>query len=185
MRGQRVLAPDGGPEWWTVLDETLAVVDPVDEFLAHLTAIERSPGTVRSYAFDLRDYFDFLGAHRIDWRTVRLEHLGRFVGWLRLAPTVRSAEVTSLAIDEPHCSAATINRKLLVTWNLAAAEFTEIRESPAGGMGHACEMETSIMLATHPEHVDTAQAVRGGPSKERGFRTMKTCRDALVLPRLG
>jgi len=65
MRGQRVLAPDGGPEWWTVLDETLAVVDPVDEFLAHLTAIERSPGTVRSYAFDLRDYFDFLGAHRL------------------------------------------------------------------------------------------------------------------------
>jgi creatinine amidohydrolase len=57
-------------------------------------------------------------------------------------------------------------------WNLAAAEFMEIRESPAGGMGHACEMETSIMMATHPEHVHTAQAVRGGPSKERGFRTI-------------
>ncbi|MEO8658408.1 MAG: creatininase family protein [Bryobacteraceae bacterium] len=57
-------------------------------------------------------------------------------------------------------------------WNLAAAEFTAIRESPTGGMGHACEMETSILLATHPERVDTAQAVRGGPSEERGFRTI-------------
>jgi len=112
MRVQRVLAPDGGSESWTVLDAGFAVVDPVEEFLAHLTAIERSPGTVRSYAFDLRDYFEFLGSHGIDWRTVRLEHLGRFVGWLRLTPTVRSAGVTSLAIDEPHCSAATINRKL-------------------------------------------------------------------------
>ena len=112
MRVQRVLAPDGGPESWTVLDETFAVVDPVDEFLAHLTAIERSPGTVRSYAFDLRDYFAFLGAHGIDWRTVRLEHLDRFVGWLRLPPAHRSAEVTALPVAESHCSAVTINRKL-------------------------------------------------------------------------
>jgi integrase/recombinase XerD len=112
MRVQRMLAPDRGPESWTVLDDAFTVVDPVDEFLAHLTAIERSPGTVRSYAFDLRDYFEFLASHGIDWRTVRLEHLGRFVGWLRLAPTVRSAMVTSLPTDESHCSAVTINRKL-------------------------------------------------------------------------
>ena len=57
-------------------------------------------------------------------------------------------------------------------WNLAAAEFSAIRESPAGGMGHACEMETSVMLATHPELVDTAKATRGGPSEERGYRTI-------------
>lgn len=57
-------------------------------------------------------------------------------------------------------------------WNLAAAEFTAIRESPAGGMGHACEMETSILLAAHPDLVDTSKAVRGGPSPERGFRTI-------------
>src|SRR5207249_1765701 len=86
MRVQRVTASDGGPESWTVVDETFAAVDPVDAFLAHLTVIERSPGTVRSYAFDLRDYFEFLTEHGIDWRHVRIEHLGRFVGWLRLAP---------------------------------------------------------------------------------------------------
>ncbi|MEV6059914.1 site-specific integrase [Nocardia asteroides] len=84
LRVQQVLAPNGGPESWTVLDGQSAVVEPVDEYLAHLTAIERSPGTVRSYAFDLRDYFTFLAAHEIRWDAVRLEHLGRFVGWLRL-----------------------------------------------------------------------------------------------------
>jgi creatinine amidohydrolase len=57
-------------------------------------------------------------------------------------------------------------------WNLAAEEFTAIRESPAGGMGHACEMETSVMLATNPELVDTAKATRGGPSEEHGYRTV-------------
>lgn len=112
MRVQRVAALGSGPESWTVLDDTYAVLEPVDKYLAHLTVIERSPGTVRSYAFDLRDYFEFLTNHGIDWRTVRLEHLGRFVGWLRLAPEARSSAVTALVLDEPHCSAVTINRKL-------------------------------------------------------------------------
>lgn len=112
MRVQQVLPPDGGPESWTVVDNQFAVVEPADVFLAHLTAIERSPGTVRAYAFDLRDYFEFLDAHEIDWKTVRLEHLGRFVGWLRLPPATRARSVTSLSPVEARCSAPTINRKL-------------------------------------------------------------------------
>ena len=99
-------------ESWTVVDDRFAVVEAADAFLAHLTAIERSPGTVRAYAFDLRDYFEFLGAHEIDWRTVRLEHLGRFVGWLRLPPAMRARSVTSLSTIEARCSTPTINRKL-------------------------------------------------------------------------
>ena len=76
MRVQQILPPDGGPGSWTVLDGRFAVVEPADTFLAQLTAIERSPGTVRAYAFDARDYFEIPTAHEIDWRTVRLEHLG-------------------------------------------------------------------------------------------------------------
>lgn len=112
MRVQQVLTESGGPESWTVVDAQFAVVEPVEAFLAHLSAIERSPGTVRSYAFDLRDYFQFLGGHEICWDAVRLEHLGRFVGWLRLPPAVRSAQVTRVAGAGAHCSSSTINRKL-------------------------------------------------------------------------
>jgi creatinine amidohydrolase len=57
-------------------------------------------------------------------------------------------------------------------WGLAAEEFAAIRESPEGGMGHACEMETSIMLARHPELVETERLTRGGPAPERGFLTI-------------
>lgn len=55
-------------------------------------------------------------------------------------------------------------------WNLAAEEFQQIRESPEGGMGHACEMETSIMLARHGSLVDTASAKGGGFPAEYGYR---------------
>jgi creatinine amidohydrolase len=55
-------------------------------------------------------------------------------------------------------------------WNLAAAEFQKIRSSPTGGMGHACEMETSILLAYYPEQVEMEKARRGGPGPEMGYR---------------
>lgn len=55
------------------------VVDPADRFLAHLTAIERSPHTVRAYAHDLCDYFEFLDQRSLRWDGVALEDLGRFV----------------------------------------------------------------------------------------------------------
>ncbi len=57
-------------------------------------------------------------------------------------------------------------------WNLAAEEFTRIRESPQGGMGHACEMETSILLAREPERVKMEKAKRGGPTPETGYRIL-------------
>jgi creatinine amidohydrolase len=38
-------------------------------------------------------------------------------------------------------------------WALARETAAEVRESPAGGMAHACEFETSLMLRLRPELV--------------------------------
>jgi creatinine amidohydrolase len=57
-------------------------------------------------------------------------------------------------------------------WNLAAEQFMSIRSSPEGGMGHACEMETSILLAQNPDLVDMSKAASGGPSPQMGYRTI-------------
>lgn len=43
-------------------------------------------------------------------------------------------------------------------WQLAARAFQGIRTSPHGGLNHACEMETSVMLSLQPERVDMTQA---------------------------
>jgi creatinine amidohydrolase len=48
-------------------------------------------------------------------------------------------------------------------WTLAAEAFGRIRTSPPGGMNHACEMESSIMLALHPEQVNLSAAQDDGP----------------------
>lgn len=48
-------------------------------------------------------------------------------------------------------------------WTPAAEAFGRIRTSPPGGMGHACEMETSIMLALHPHQVRLSEVRDDGP----------------------
>lgn len=48
-------------------------------------------------------------------------------------------------------------------WSPATEAFGRIRTSPPGGMGHAGEMETSIMLALHPDQVRIAELKDDGP----------------------
>jgi creatinine amidohydrolase len=48
-------------------------------------------------------------------------------------------------------------------WTLAAEAFRRIRTSKRGGMGHACEMETSIMLTLYPEQVRIEKFKNDGP----------------------
>ncbi|MGI8906498.1 MAG: creatininase family protein [Candidatus Sumerlaeaceae bacterium] len=55
-------------------------------------------------------------------------------------------------------------------WSLAAASIKAIRESQLGGLGHACEMETSIMLHLCPDRVQMQHARRDGPKHESPYR---------------
>lgn len=118
-----------GTESSTVLVSGM-VVDPVDRFLAHLTAIDRSPNTVRAYAHDLRDYFQFLDHRELRWDQVALEDLGRFVSWLRLPGEARDGRVAMLPWVEGPVSAATVNRKLS-----ALATFYEFHHRHGVGLG--------------------------------------------------
>ncbi len=84
MLVQRVALPGSRVESWTVLGEDNVPVAPIERYLAYLTAIERSPNTVKAYAHDLKDFFVFLMLRSVDWRKVRLDDVGDFVAWLRL-----------------------------------------------------------------------------------------------------
>src|SRR5215470_16587022 len=55
-----VAVPGSGTRSWTVLGDDDVPVAPVDRFLAYLTGIGRSPNTVKAYAHDLKNYWDFI-----------------------------------------------------------------------------------------------------------------------------
>lgn len=112
MRVQRVLAPGSTTDSWTLLGDDLRPVDPVESFLAYLTAIERSPNTVKAYAHDLKDWWYYLDGRGLDWKSVDLEAVASFVAWLRLPPPARNGTVAVLPTVEHHCMASSVNRKL-------------------------------------------------------------------------
>src|SRR5215469_12389003 len=107
-----VAVPGSGTRSWTVLGDDDVPVAPVDRFLAYLTGIGRSPNTVKAYAHDLRNYWDFISFRSLDWREARLEDIGEFVAWLQLPPAGRSGEVAVLPSAAAQVTAATVNRKL-------------------------------------------------------------------------
>lgn len=55
-------------------------------------------------------------------------------------------------------------------WSLAAKTIKDVRESELGGVGHACEMETSLMLHLHPGRVNMKLARRDGPKYTDAYR---------------
>jgi creatinine amidohydrolase len=55
-------------------------------------------------------------------------------------------------------------------WTIAAQTIKAVRESELGGLGHACEMETSLMLHLHPERVKMSRAKRDGPKHTDAYR---------------
>ena len=112
MHVQRVAIPTSRVESWTVLGHDDTPIEPIERYLAYLTDIERSPNTVKAYAHDLKDYWTFLVHCGLDWRDVRLEHIGEYVAWLRLPPAGRDGAVAVLPSVEAHVGASTINRKL-------------------------------------------------------------------------
>jgi integrase len=100
--------PVTGAESWTVVDDGWLPVAAVERYLAHLAGIERSPNTVRAYAYGLRLWFEFLGQRDLAWQGVGVEDVSRFVAWLR-AP---ADNVIVLDDDAAVRSEATVNRHL-------------------------------------------------------------------------
>jgi integrase/recombinase XerD len=107
----RVVVSGSRRESWAVVADDGLVVEPAERFLSFLTDSGRSPNTVKAYAHDLRDWFEFLACRGVDWTGVTVEDVGAFVAWLRLPPAARGAAVAVLPVGE-YCSASTINRKL-------------------------------------------------------------------------
>lgn len=83
---------------------------------------------MKGYAHDLKDWFSFLTDRAIDWREVRLEDFGGFIGWLRLPPAARGGEVPVLPSVPAHCSASSVNRKLSA---LSSAVVTSNQPDPS------------------------------------------------------
>jgi len=112
MRVQQVLMPDGS-ESWTVLGDDGRPVAPVERFLAHLHALDRSPTTQRTYATSLKLWLVFLDRLGVALDEAGVEHVSWFVAWLR-AP---AENVAVLPGGTSRCGPARMNKHLAVLFS--------------------------------------------------------------------
>jgi len=123
---QRVVMPISGLVSWTVLGPDGRPVEPIETYLAHLAALERSPNTQRAYALSLKLWFEFLARVGRGWADVGVEDVARFVSWLR-APADNVVVLDGAAARR---SPSTVNRHL-------AAVFSFYEHHARGGVGPA------------------------------------------------
>jgi integrase/recombinase XerD len=71
---------------WMVLDDNHTPIMPILEFLSYIDNCERSPNTVRSYAYHLRLFWEYLQISDRLWTEVKMDDVARFIEWLRLSP---------------------------------------------------------------------------------------------------
>lgn len=106
MKVQKVLLPETKQERWLVLDDASAPVEPIRAFLQHLDHVERSPKTIRAYAYHLRVFWEYLAVVGKDWTEVGVRDLSACIGWLRHP---QPAGVVVIHEGEAARSEATIN----------------------------------------------------------------------------
>jgi integrase/recombinase XerD len=105
MKVQRVQIPGQDRVTWLVIGDDYLPIRPIQEYLAYLENIERSPHTIRAYAHHLCLYWHYLQETKLDWITVGLGELAEFVAWLRRP----LSSIVSLQEQEAKRSEVTIN----------------------------------------------------------------------------
>ncbi len=83
MKVQKGKLPSTGQVVWFVLDRGYKPIKPIQSYISYLASLNRSSKTLRTYAHNLKLYWEYLDKYSIDWREVTLEQLSGFINWLR------------------------------------------------------------------------------------------------------
>lgn len=92
---------------WLVLDNTYLPIKPITEFIRYLNNVDKSPCTIRSYAYHLKLFWEFIDEKQINWIEINLASLAAFVGWLRNHK--KDEQIIDLLADNSYRQGSTIN----------------------------------------------------------------------------
>ncbi len=119
------------------------------------------------YAGSLSTQWGHLIATIVDVSESMLHHRFRRILWINS----HGGNQAALGVAVQHLANAHRDATIVgaTYWTLASSELSALRESPPGGMGHACELETSIVLAVAPDLVHMDRAERDGEQAASEF----------------
>ena len=113
MKVQKIKLPVTEETTWILIGDNFLPVEPVNEYLRYLEALERSINTIKGYAHHLKLFWEFLSQKYLDWRDIEETHLADFILWLR-SPDPR---VVSIEPKEAKRTERTINTILSAVYS--------------------------------------------------------------------
>lgn len=82
MKVQKILIRPNAYSW-IVLNNKMLPIKPICSFIKFCDNVDKSPNTSRSYAHSLKLYWEYLGQNDLNWKSINVSDLAKFVGWLR------------------------------------------------------------------------------------------------------
>ncbi len=58
---------------WLVLDDNYLPIKPITEFIRYVNNVDKSPCTVKGYAYCMKLFWDYLAEKQLIWKTINLE----------------------------------------------------------------------------------------------------------------
>lgn len=108
MKVQKAVIPDSEKVIWLVIDDNFLPIQPIQSFLTYLDNIERSPNTIRAYAYHLRLFWEFISLKKLDWLAIKLSEMAEFIHWLRNPEITRTIPIAPLTSKRAESSVNTI-----------------------------------------------------------------------------
>lgn len=116
MRVQKIESTDASKISYTIITENFVPFQPAEQYLVWLESTGKSPNTVRSYAFHLTVFLNYLNSKRGVWNEINTETLIDYVRFLQTptpnelsAKTYNVIKFPNLKEQTPHRAASTVN----------------------------------------------------------------------------
>lgn len=83
MRVQKAVLEGNSQIRWLVIDKSYLPVKPIQQYLFFLENCSKSPLTLRTYAFNLKIYWEYLSRLNLTWTEVNIDTISDFVIFLK------------------------------------------------------------------------------------------------------
>ena len=82
MRVQKIKLKHTHQLHWLVIAEDYLPIIPISNYLLFLRSIGKSPYTIRTYAYHLKIFWEYLQNNGLNWQYISIDNLAHFVGLL-------------------------------------------------------------------------------------------------------
>lgn len=83
VKVQKIRINDDSQDFWLVLGRDFLPVPQIDSYLRYLHSVGKSPNTIRSYAYHLKEFWLFLDCMHYEWDQVSLNEMSQFINFLK------------------------------------------------------------------------------------------------------